>query len=636
MFKKILIANRGEIAVRVIQACRELDIISVAIFSEADKDSKHVSLAGEAWKLEGQPGKVYLDAEQILSIAKRSGAEAIHPGYGFMSENPEFARACAAAGIKFIGPSPEVIHKMGSKVESRRIMSEAGVPVVPGTTDPVTDPAVVKELGTKYGYPIAIKASAGGGGRGLRVVRKEEEVENALQGAQREGATYFGNGEVYVEKYLDHPRHIEVQVIGDEHGNAIHLFERDCSSQRRHQKLVEETPAAKLDPMVKEELLASAVRGTKALGYSSAGTLEFLVAGDKFYFLEMNTRVQVEHPITEATTGVDIVKEQILVASGAKLSLKQNEISQRGHAIEFRINAENPDKNFMPNPGTLTTYKEPTMPWVRVDSAAYPNYQILPFYDSLLAKLVVWGRTREEAIARSRLALRDYKIVGAATTIPFHLAILDDPTFLSGDVYTTYVEAEFMKRWNDLKERYTPQVVTVTTGTAQPDPTTNGKGSHATVRTEPRNFEVEVNQKSFKVSVAELVDPTKVTAPPKSGSSSASAGRRPGALSSSSAGASSGASTSGAGSSGSTASSGASKGTASGGASEVRSAMHGLVKEILVNEGAKVDSGQKLIIFEAMKMESEIVANKSGTITSIKVKVGQSVDNDILLLTIGE
>jgi|AGTN01.2.fsa_nt_gi Acetyl/propionyl-CoA carboxylase, alpha subunit len=639
MFKKILIANRGEIAVRVIQACRELDIISVAIFSEADQDSKHVALAGEAWKLEGQPGKVYLDAEQILSIAKRSGAEAIHPGYGFMSENPEFARACAAAGIKFIGPAPDVIHKMGSKVESRRIMSSAGVPVVPGTTDPVTDPAVVKELGTKYGYPIAIKASAGGGGRGLRVVRKEEEVENALQGAQREGATYFGNGEVYVEKYLDHPRHIEVQVIGDEHGNVIHLFERDCSSQRRHQKLVEETPAANLDPKVKSELLASAVRGTKALGYSSAGTLEFLVAGDKFYFLEMNTRVQVEHPITEATTGVDIVKEQILVATGAKLSLKQEEITQRGHAIEFRINAENPDKNFMPNPGTLTTYKEPSMAWVRVDSAAYPNYQILPFYDSLLAKLVVWGRTREEAIVRSKLALRDYKIVGAATTIPFHLAILDDPTFLSGGVYTTYVEAEFMKRWNDLKERYTPQVMTATTATEKPDPTTNGKGSLAIVRTEQRNFEVAVNQRSFKVSVAELVDPTKIPANPKTGSPSAQrpASRASGAAASASStsGGSASSSASGATASGGSSSNGnaANKGAAG---SEIRSAMHGLVKEILVNEGAKVESGQKLMIFEAMKMESEIVADKSGTITSIKVKVGQSVDNDILLLTIGE
>lgn len=622
MFKKILIANRGEIAVRVIQACRELDIISVAIFSDADKDSKHVALASEAWKLEGQPGKVYLDAEQILSIAKRAGAEAIHPGYGFMSENPDFARACAAAGIKFIGPAPDVIHKMGSKVESRRIMSEAGVPVVPGTTDPVTDPEKVKELGTKYGYPIAIKASAGGGGRGLRVVRKEEEVENALTGAQREGATYFGNGEVYVEKYLDHPRHIEVQVIGDEHGNVIHLFERDCSSQRRHQKLVEETPAANLDPKVKAELLASAVAGTKALGYSSAGTLEFLVAGDKFYFLEMNTRVQVEHPITEATTGVDIVKEQILVATGAKLSLKQEEITQRGHAIEFRINAENPDKNFMPNPGTLSTYEEPQMPWVRVDSASYPNYQILPFYDSLLAKLVVWGRTREEAIARSKLALHDYKIVGAATTIPFHLAILDDSTFLAGGVYTTYVEAEFMKRWNDLKERYTPQVVTTTTVSAQPDPTTNGKGSHAIVRTEPRNFEVEVNQKSFKVSVAELVDPAKVVAQPKT------TARPAGGIASRS--------TTGASADPASTAPGASSGSTPGGPGEVRSAMHGLVKEILVNEGAKVESGQKLMIFEAMKMESEIVANKSGTITSIKVKAGQSVDNDILLLTIGE
>jgi acetyl/propionyl-CoA carboxylase alpha subunit len=329
MFKKVLVANRGEIAVRVIAALKELGIGSVAIYSDADKEGRHVQLADEAIKLEGQPARVYLDGAQIVQLAVKAGAEAVHPGYGFLSENAEFAQTCLDAGLKFIGPKPNVIRDMGSKVAARQAMEKAKVPVVPGTTEPVTDPAVVKELATKYGYPIAIKASAGGGGRGLKVVRSDDEVDNALTSAQREGASYFGSPEVYVEKYLDHPHHIEVQVLGDEHGNVIHLGERDCSSQRRHQKLLEETPAPKLKDSVRQELLSAAVKGAKSLGYSSAGTLEFLVSDDSFYFLEVNTRVQVEHPITEMVTGVDIVKEQILVAAGHKLSIKQEEVVSR-------------------------------------------------------------------------------------------------------------------------------------------------------------------------------------------------------------------------------------------------------------------------------------------------------------------
>ena len=481
MFKKILIANRGEIACRVIQACRELDIASVAIFSEPDKDSRHVSLATEAWKLEGQPTRVYLDAEQILDIAKRAGADAVHPGYGFLSENSSFARDCDAAGIKFIGPSAEVIERMGSKVESRRAMSDAEVPVVPGTTDPVSDPEEVKRLAAQFGYPVAIKASAGGGGRGLRVVRKDEDVDNALSGAIREGSSYFGSGEVYVEKYLDRPRHIEVQVLGDEHGNLLHLFERDCSTQRRHQKLIEESPAPNLNPSVREKLLESAVKGAKALNYTSAGTMEFLVDGDNFYFLEMNTRVQVEHPVTEMTTGIDIVKEQIRVAAGAKLTVKQEDIQQRGHAIEFRINAENPDKHFMPNPGTVVAYSEPHSPSVRVDSACYSGCAVLPLYDSLIAKLVVWGQDRDEAISRGRLALRDFKIDGVSTTMPFHLAMLDDETFIKGENYTSYVETQFMKGWTDLKDKYSAKNSDQSSDTAG-EASTNGKGHSAPTR----------------------------------------------------------------------------------------------------------------------------------------------------------
>lgn len=617
MFKKILIANRGEIAVRVIQACRELDIKTVAVFSEPDKDSKHVALADETWRLEGQPGKVYLDYEQILDIAKRSGAEAVHPGYGFLSENTDFAKACTEKGIKFIGPKPEVILRMGSKVESRRVMQDAGVPVVPGTTDPVTDPEEVKKLGTKYGYPLAIKASAGGGGRGLRVVRKDEDVENALSGAQREGATYFGSAEVYVEKYLDKPRHIEVQVVGDEHGNVVHLYERDCSSQRRHQKLVEETPAAKLDAKLKERLLEAAVKGTKALNYTSAGTLEFMVAQDEFFFLEMNTRVQVEHPITEMTTGVDIVKEQISIAYGNPLSFKQSDVSQRGHAIECRINAEDVNKNFMPNPGELTVYKEPSLPWVRIDSACYPGYKVVPFYDSLLAKLVVWGRTRQEAVARTRLALRDFKIQGVSTTIPFHLAMMDDPTFEAGEVHTSYVEGEMMKNWKQLQEKYSGKPTHVAdgssngaNGTSAPS-SSNGNSNDAVERTSPRSFEIEVNQRMFKVAVSELVEPGKVKTVTTTGgatqgqAASATRTKRKVVVP--------------------TAHSG-----------DVRSTMNGVVKEIVVKEGDKVNAGQKVITFEAMKMESDLVSLKAGTVSSIKVKVGETVDSDVVLMTIGD
>lgn len=613
MFKKVLIANRGEIAVRVIQACRELDITTVAIFSEPDKDSRHVQLADEQWKLEGQPGKVYLDIEQILDIAKRAGAEAIHPGYGFLSENPDFARACHERGIKFIGPKPEVMERMSSKVESRRAMAAAKVPVVPGTTDPVTDPEEVKKLGIKYGYPLAIKASAGGGGRGLRVVRRDEDVDNALSGAQREGASYFGSSEVYVEKYLDKPRHIEVQVIGDEHGNVCHLFERDCSSQRRHQKLLEETPAPKLDAKLKARLLESAVAGTKALKYTSAGTLEFMVAGDEYYFLEMNTRVQVEHPISEMTTGVDIVKEQISIAFGNHLSFTQDEVSQHGHAIECRINAEDPNKNFMPNPGTLSVYKEPSAPWVRVDSACYNGYTIMPFYDSLLAKMVVWGRTRAEAIARTRIALRDFKIEGVKTTIPFHLAMMDDPTFQSGEVHTSYVESEFMKNWKEIAEQYCKELAPPVAAAKEANHTgANGSGS-ATVaeRTSPRAFEVEVNQRMYKVAVSELVEPGKerqITVTGGQAKPAAAQKAKPKKVA----------------------------GQSSANPGEIRSTMNGVIKELLVKVGDKVTAGQKVITFEAMKMESDLLAAKAGTVSGINCKLGETVNSDVVLITIGD
>lgn len=601
MFKKILIANRSEIAVRVIQACRELGIKTVAVFSEPDRESKHVKMADETWQLTGQPARAYLDAAQILDIAKRSGAEAVHPGYGFLSENADFARECAAMGIKFIGPSPDVIHKMGSKIESRRVMDQAGVPVVPGTTDPVTTKEEVLALGEKYGYPIAIKASAGGGGRGLRVVRKAEDVEQALAGAQREGASYFGSGEVYVEKYLDRPRHIEVQILADEHGKVLHLYERDCSSQRRHQKLLEETPAAKLDADLRKRITEAAVKGATALGYTSAGTVECMVSGNDFYFLEVNTRIQVEHPITEATTGIDIVKEQILLACGHKLSFKQEEVSQHGHAIECRINAEDPSKNFMPSPGTLTRFELPHHPWVRVDTACYPGYQILPFYDSLLAKLVVWGRTREEAIQRTRTALTHFKIEGVATTIPFHLALLDDPNFQAGEVYTTYVEQDFMKRYNAAPRAEAGKSAGSDNGAASVPTSTKGS---------VRNFEVDVNQKVFKVQVTELVAPGQEKAAAGAGAATATLPKR--TLQKTE------------------------KREAAAGSGHIQATMHGLFKELQVDLGAKVVKGQRIAIFEAMKMESDITSDRDGTVKEIKVKAGQTVDSGTLLFVIGD
>lgn len=641
MFKKVLIANRGEIAVRVIQACRELGLETVAIFSEPDKDGKHVQMATEKWRLEGQPAKVYLDGSQILDIAKRAGADAIHPGYGFLAENADFARQCAEAGVKFIGPSPDVIHRMGSKIESRRVMDKAGVPVVPGTTDPVKTAAEVIELGKKYGYPIAIKASAGGGGRGLRVVRKEEDVEQALAGAQREGASYFGSDEVYVEKYLDQPRHIEVQIIADEHGNIVHLYERDCSSQRRHQKLLEEAPAAKLDKDLRARLTAAAVKAAAALGYSSAGTVECMVSGKEFYFLEVNTRIQVEHPISELITGIDIVKEQLLVAAGNKLSFTQEQIIPRGHAIECRINAEDPFKNFMPSPGTLNRFELPHHPWVRVDTACYPGYTILPFYDSLLAKLVVWGRTREEAIARTKVALKHFIIEGVSTTIPWHIAMLEDAAFKSGDVFTTYVEQDFMKRFAAIAAELNLAPAnkpgagsTGSAGSGNGQAPANGAATSGAAadniieRSETRSFEVDVNQKVFKVAVTEMIDPSKPRPQVKPGSSTNSTRSNTSSAIS-----------------GSSSSSTSQKERAAktltatanaAGSGKVQSSMHGLIKEIMVKEGAAVKTGEKVMIFEAMKMESDIVADRDGVVKEIKVKSGQTVDAHSLLMVIGD
>lgn len=448
MFKKVLIANRGEIAVRVIRACRELGIPTVAIYSQADANSLHVRLATEAYCIgPAQSAKSYLSIPAIISAAVVSGADAIHPGYGFMSERADFAEICEKHGIKFIGPTAQAMRKMGDKATARKTMIENNVPVTPGTGILKTAQEV-KDFAQKAGYPIILKATAGGGGKGMRVVRNDDEVETNFNLCQSEAQNFFGNPDVYAEKFLENPRHIEVQIIGDQYGNVVHLGERDCSIQRRHQKLLEEAPSPAIDEKTRAEMGAAAVRAAKAINYEGAGTCEFLLDHDgRWYFMEMNTRIQVEHCVTEMISNVDLVREQIMVAAGEPLDFTQNDIILRGHAIECRINAENPEKDFMPNPGQITGYVTPGGFGVRVDSHAYQDYKIPPYYDSMIGKLICWGRTRNEARRRMYRALKEYVITGVETTIPFHQAIIEDPVFMSGKFNTGFIE-EFYKRTN--------------------------------------------------------------------------------------------------------------------------------------------------------------------------------------------
>jgi acetyl-CoA carboxylase biotin carboxylase subunit len=445
MLNKVLVANRGEIALRVMRACQELEIPAVAVYSDADEEALHVRHADEAVRIGPPPaGKSYLNVEALLEAAKETGAEGIHPGYGFLAENASFAAACRDAGLTFIGPSAEAIEKMGNKSAARRIATDAEVPVVPGSEESASDDDAVETAG-EIGYPVMVKAAAGGGGRGIRVAENEEELRKAVRVARQEAEKAFGDGSLYLEKLLIGPRHVEVQVIGDHEGNVIHLYERECSMQRRRQKIIEEAPSPGISPEVREKMAGAAVRLAREVGYTSAGTVEFLVEGDEFYFIEMNTRIQVEHPVTETLTGVDLVKEQLRIASGEPLSLGQEDVPFEGHAIEFRINAEDPEKDFMPSPGEISFLEVPGGPGVRVDSAIYQGYKIPPFYDSLVAKLIVWALTREEAINRARRALREYRIEGLKTTIPLHVRLLEDDAFRSGEYHTNYLE-ELLKK----------------------------------------------------------------------------------------------------------------------------------------------------------------------------------------------
>lgn len=443
MIKKVLIANRGEIAVRIIRACKEMDIETVAIYSEADKESLHVQIADEAYCVGPTISKEsYLNLTNIISVAKLTGCDAIHPGYGFLAENADFAELCRECNLIFIGPSPEAISKMGTKDVARDTMKEAGVPIVPGSQGIIKNTEEAIELANQIGYPVIIKATAGGGGKGIRVARHEEELVKGIQITQQEASTAFGNPGVYLEKYVEDFRHVEIQIMADTHGNAIHLGERDCTIQRRLQKLLEESPSPALDEDIRKQMGEAAVKAAVAVDYTGAGTVEFIYEykTKTFYFMEMNTRIQVEHPVTEMVTGMDLIKEQILVASGEKLSLQQEEVQFNGWAIECRINAENPAKKFMPSPGKVEMYLPPGGFGIRVDSAVYPGYSIPPFYDSMVAKLIVHGKTREEAIAKMKRALSEFVIEGVHTTIPFHLQLLDHPDFVKGEFNTKFLE----------------------------------------------------------------------------------------------------------------------------------------------------------------------------------------------------
>jgi pyruvate carboxylase subunit A len=464
MIHKVLIANRGEIAIRVMRACREMGIASVAVYSEADKEALFVKYADEAYGIGPPPATAsYLNIPKVIEVAKGSGADAIHPGYGFLAENPEFARACEEEGIKFIGPSSRVLKLMGDKVAARREMRKAGVPVVPGTDECVVELRQARDIANEIGYPVIIKPSGGGGGIGMTIVASEGELAKALESTQAIAMTTFGLCDVYLEKYLFNPRHIEFQLLGDSKGNAIHLGERECSIQRRHQKLIEESPSPAVTPAMRAKVGKKAANAARYVGYEGAGTMEFLFSAGRFYFLEVNARVQVEHPVTEMVTGVDIVKEQIRIASGLPLSIKQEDIRVNGSAIECRINAEDPLNDFVPTPGKIIGYHSPGGTGIRVDSGVYASYTIPPFYDPMISKLIAWGRDRNEAILRMRRALYEYRITGIRNNIPFHKAVMENPRFIRGELGTHFIDGEttlladmkaMMEREKSLEEKF--------------------------------------------------------------------------------------------------------------------------------------------------------------------------------------
>src|SRR3954462_6229864 len=578
MFAKVLVANRGEIAVRVIRALEELGIAAVAGYSELDRDALHVRRAGEAYLLGGPTAaESHLDVEKILAVAREAGAEAIHPGYGFLAENAASARGCAEAGIVFIGPPADAIDAMGSKTRARELMRDAGVPIVPGTTDPVEAVADARKvIDDTIGYPVAVKAAGGGGGKGFRVAESEDELEKAFEGAAREGEKFFGDATVYLGRYLPDPRHVEVQVLADGQDNVVHLFERDCSVQRRHQKLIEESPAPAVDPELRERIGKIGTDAARAVGYRSAGTIEGLLQDGEYFFLEMNTRVQVEHCVTEMVTGIDIVREQIKIAAGDPLGYAQEDVVVRGHAIECRINAEDASKNFAPAPGRVGSYREPSGPFVRVDSGAEEGYEVLPLDDPMIAKLIVWDVDREASTRRMLRARGEYEIAGLKTLIPFHTALLATEQWANGETCRDLVED---KEW--LKEL------------AFPAP------EKAADEEEPekveRDYAVEVSGRRFDVKVIGAAGAANGAAP--AGAQARKAPKR----------------------------SERAGGSGGGAAGELVSPLQGTVLKVAVEKGAKVDEGALVCVIEAMKMENEITAPVGGTVEELGVSEGGSI-----------
>ncbi len=580
MLKKILIANRGEIAVRVTRAARELGIATVAVYSELDRNALHVRLADEAFALGGQTAaESYLNTEAIINAIKLSGADAVHPGYGFFSENPDFIRAITELGVAFIGPPASAVDVMGDKVSSRKAALEGGAPIVPGTTEFAKSSAEITDFGNSNGWPVAIKAAFGGGGRGMKVVHNAAEVQDAMDSAQREAKAYFGRDEVYVERYLTWPRHIEVQLVGDQLGNVVWVSTRDCSAQRRHQKLVEEAPATALPDGVEEAMGQAAIKVAKAVGYYNAGTVEFIYQDGDFFFLEMNTRLQVEHPVTEEITRIDLVEWQIRVASGEPLPMTQDQVAARryGHSIEIRINAENPaGGKFLPSPGLISKLTTPDGFGVRFDGGYEAGDEISQYYDNLVGKLIVWGKDRPTAIARTIRALEEMVVEGVATTIPADLAILRHPDFHAMTHSTKWVEEVL-----DLS------------GIEAPKPPTTADGDESGPLVQ-RNTTVEVNGKRFDVKMWVPEGQAVVAA------AGSKAAKKP-------------------------ARTAAATGAAGGGSGDVVAPMQGTIVKILVEVGQAVEAGQSVVVLEAMKMENQIAAEKSGTVKAIKVTTGATV-----------
>jgi acetyl-CoA/propionyl-CoA carboxylase biotin carboxyl carrier protein len=584
VFQKVLIANRGEIAIRVARTLKEMGIGSVAVYSEIDRDAPHVREADEAFLIgPAVPAESYLNIAKIIETAEEAGAEAIHPGYGFLAENADFAKACADADIVFIGPPAKAIEEMGSKTRAREIMAEAGVPIVPGATEPAADVDAARKQADEAGYPVACKAAGGGGGKGFRVALTPDDLEEAFEGAAREGEKFFSDDRVYVERYLEDPRHVEVQVLADSHGNVIHLGERDCSIQRRHQKVIEEAPGPQVDAEMRARIGKIATDAAAAVGYRGAGTVEGMQVGDEYFFLEMNTRVQVEHCVTEMVTGVDIVREQVLVAAGEALTVAQEDVELRGHAIECRINAEAAHKKFAPAPGSITSYREPAGPGVRVDSGVEAGSEVTPMYDPMVAKLIVWDVDREHATRRMLRALGEYEVGGLTTLIPFHSAILATEQWANGETCRDLMEDRDWLKTTAPAEAEAPEVP---------------EGAEVVAR----DYKVEVSGKLFDV---------KVIGEAIAGASPAAAGDRKPPKRERKAG-----------------------GGASASSESLPSPLQGTVLKVAVEQGAEVSEGDLICVIEAMKMENEIAAHRSGKVTTLNVAEGAAVSSGDVLAVI--